>query len=127
VASQGLTFDAGLLIAADKGSRTFDAIWQESVVRHARRTVPITVLAQVWRNDAVMIARVLKACTIEALSEQRAKAIGVLLGKSRTSDVVDASVVLGALDRRDAIVTSDVEDIERLLQVLGADLPVIRV
>jgi len=125
--AQGLTFDTGLLIAAEKGTRMFDAIWQESVERRSRRTVPIPVLAQAWRSRAVMVARIVKACTIEPLTEDRAREIGILLGKSGTSDVVDASVVLGAIERGDGIVTSDPEDIERLLDAVGAKLPVIRV
>ena len=40
---------------------------------------------------------------------------------------MDASVVLGAVDRNDTIVTSDPDDIERLLEVLGTELPVIHV
>jgi predicted nucleic acid-binding protein len=125
--ARGLTFDTGLLIAAEKRSPVFHAIWDESVVRRARRTVPMPVLAQVWRKDAVMIARVLKACTVEALTERRAKEIGALLGESRTSDVVDASVALGAVERGDAIVTSDPDDMLRLLDALGAELPIVTV
>jgi hypothetical protein len=125
--ARGLTFDTGLLIAAEKRSRLFHAIWNESVQRRARRTVPMPVLAQVWRSNTVMIARVLKACTIEGLTERRSKEIGVLLGESATSDIVDASVVLGAVERDDAIVTSDPDDILRLLAAVGADIPIIKV
>ena len=125
--ARGLTFDAGPLIAAEKRSVQFRALWDESVRRRARRTVPMAVLAQVWRSDAAMIARVLKASTVEGFTERRAKDVGVLLGKSGTADIVDASVVLGAVERDDAIVTSDPDDIIYLLSVLGADLPVVKV
>jgi hypothetical protein len=125
--AQGLTLDTGALIAAEKRSRIFHAIVQRSVERRAVLTVPMTVLAQAWRNNAVMIARAINACTVEPLTRNRANQIGVLLGKTRTSDIVDASVVLGAIDRRDAIVTSDPDDIGRLLEALGDRLPIIRV
>jgi hypothetical protein len=125
--ARGLTFDTGLLIAAEKRSRLFHAVWNESVLRRSRRTVPMPVLAQVWRKDAAMIARVVKACTIEALTEARSKQIGVLLGESRTIDIIDASVVLGAVERDDAIVTSDPDDMRLLLDTLGADVPIVKV
>jgi len=65
--------------------------------------------------------------TIEPLDLPCAKAIGLLLAKSGTSDVIEAMVVLGAVGRRDAIVTSDPEDIERLLAAAGAKVPLILV
>jgi hypothetical protein len=125
--ARGLTFDTGLLIAAEKRTRLFHAIWSESVERGSRRTVPMPVLAQVWRSNAAMVARVVKACTIEALTEQRSKAIGVLLGQTGTSDIIDASVALGAAERGDAVVTSDPDDIARLLEALHSTLPIIKV
>ncbi len=85
------------------------------------------VLAQVWREKSVMIARVLNACTVEPFTERRAKQIGALLGKSGTADIVDAAVVLGAVERDDAIVTSDPDDIRRLLAALDENVPVIDV
>ena len=125
--AQGLTLDTGALIAAEKRSPIFHALVQRSVERRAVLTVPIAVLAQAWRTQAVIIARTVNACTVEPLTRNRAKQIGVLLGKSKTSDIVDASVVLGAIDRRDAIVTSDPDDIGRLLGALGEKLPIIRI
>ncbi len=123
--AQGLTLDAGALIAAEKHPPVFFGIIKRSLQRKAVLTVPIAVLAQVWRSDAVMIARAVKACAVEPLSTGRAKEIGGLLGKTRTSDIVDASVVLSAVARRDAIVTADPDDIGRLLDALGEKLPII--
>lgn len=78
-----------------------------------------------WRGNSPAIARILNACEIEILDEVRAKRIGALLAKSKTSDVVDAAVVLGASERGDAIVTSDPEDIERLIAANGVRLSVL--
>ncbi len=39
-----------------------------------------------------------------------------------TSDVVDASVVVGAAARADLIVTSDADDLRRLRDALGIDV-----
>jgi hypothetical protein len=41
--------------------------------------------------------------------------VGVLLGKHRTSDIVDATVALGALERGDDVWTSDPNDMLRYL------------
>ena len=118
----GLTLDSGALIAADKGTAWWRAIWKEEAERGALVTIPSAVLAQVWRGNSPRIALLLQACEIEVLDERAAKKVGALLAKSRTSDVVDAAVVLGAAYRGDRIVTSDPEDIERLIAATGIKL-----
>jgi hypothetical protein len=123
----GLTLDAGALIAAEKGDRRFWALWSEALDRGATVTVPAAVVAQVWRGNSVVVARILKGCAVEPLSEERAKASGRLLALSRTKDVVDASVVMGASTRHDAIVTSDRGDIDRLARALRRKVPIIEV
>jgi hypothetical protein len=121
----GTDLDSGALIAAEKGTPRFRAIWEEAADRGALVTVPADVISQVWRGNSAMVARILNACDIEVLDEGRAKRVGALLAKSRTSDVVDAAVVLGAADRGDRIVTSDPEDIERLVAACGIKLSVL--
>jgi hypothetical protein len=56
---------------------------------------------------------------VVALDEDSAHRVGALLGKARTKDVVDASVVVLATGRRADVVTDDVADIERLLAAVG--------
>jgi hypothetical protein len=121
----GLTLDSGALIAADKGTARWRAIWKEEAERGGLVTVPAAVLAQVWRGNSPRIALLLQACEIEILDEWAAKNVGALLAKSRTTDVVDATVVLGAAARGDRIVTSDPEDIERLIAATGIKLSVL--
>ncbi|HET6284435.1 MAG TPA: PIN domain-containing protein [Polyangia bacterium] len=123
--ASGLTLDAGALIAAEKQDRAFYVLWKEALDRRARVTLPAVVLAQVWRGNSPVIARLLPSCSIEDLDEDTAKAIGVLLGKARRSDVVDAVVVLGAASRGDAIVTSDRADIDPLVAAIGAKLRIL--
>lgn len=123
--ASGLTLDAGGLIAAEKHDRSFYVIWKEALERRARVTVPAAVLAQVWRGNSPTIARLLPSCWIEDLDEDTAKAIGVLLAKTRRSDVVDAAVVLGAASRGDAIVTSDRADIDPLIAAVGVKLRIL--
>jgi hypothetical protein len=123
----GLTLDSGALIAAEKGERRFWALWKEALARGVSITAQAAVVAQVWRGNSPVIARLLRACEVEALTEERAKQVGRLLALSRSADVVDAAVVVGAAERRDAILTSDTGDIERLVRALGRSVAVIRI
>jgi hypothetical protein len=116
----GLTLDSGALIAAEKQDRRFWVLWAAAMKRAARVTVPSAVVAQTWRGNSPIIARLLISCDVEVLDENAAKQVGTLLAKSRiASDVVDAAVVVGAARRGDAIVTSDPDDIRRLLEAAG--------
>ena len=116
--ARGLTLDTGALIAAERRSEIFRATWHEAVRRHAVITIPAPVLAQAWRGRNPLIDRLLPACVIEPLSEADARSIGRLLAAAGTSDVIDAMVVVGASIREDAIVTSDPDDLARLLSAL---------
>jgi hypothetical protein len=53
----GLTLDSGALIAAEKASLRFRAIWKERQERGRPVTLPAVVLAQVWRGNRPVIAR----------------------------------------------------------------------
>ena len=125
--ASGLTLDAGALIAAEKQHRTFYVLWKEALDRRAPITLPAAVLAQVWRGNSPLIARLLPSCSIVDLDEPTAKRIGVLLAKAGRSDVVDAAVVVGAAARGDAIVTSDRADIAPLVAALGVKLRIVDV
>jgi hypothetical protein len=100
---------------------------EEALDRGAPITAQAAVVAQVWRGNSPVIARLLRACDVEVLTEERAKQVGRLLALSRSADVVDAAVVVGAAERRDAILTSDPRDIERLVRALGRNLAIIPV
>lgn len=80
--------------------------------------VPAGVLGQVWR-DGTRQARVAAligsaACQVDILDGPAAKAAGVLCGRSGTTDVIDASVVLAARARSAVVVTSDPQDLLRI-------------
>jgi hypothetical protein len=123
----GLTLDAGALIAIEKGSRAIMTLLKTAA--HAGRsvTVPSAVLAQAWRGNSPLVAQVLKACAADVLDWPAAKLVGALLGRAGKSDVIDAFVVVSAQKRGDAIVTSDPEDIEHLVSFCGSDLKVTKV
>jgi len=61
------------------------------------------------------------------LGETEAREAGRLLGITKTSDVVDAVVVTTALRQKAAILTSDPEDIERLVRASGREVAVVAI
>ena len=74
------------------------------------------VVGQVWRARGprqASLARALGGIEIRALDETLGRAAGELLSLTRTSDVIDAALVLLAEDG-DYVVTSDLDDIEPL-------------
>lgn len=111
----GLTLDTGALIAADRDDRRFWTFWKEAERRDIDVTVPTAVLTQAWRRGrTARMAMLLEACLTEGLDERLAKATGVLCGESKTSDIVDAVVIVSAAQRGDDVLTSDSGDLRRL-------------
>jgi len=90
---------------------------QALAARYSLR-VPAGVVGQAWRDSQtqVALARFLRAEEVEVipLDEQLSRSCGELCGATGTSDVIDASVVILARERRDVIVTSDPDDLRRL-------------
>lgn len=82
--------------------------------------VPAGVLAQAWRGGPQpKLSRLLAGCRVEALNEVRARSAGAACALAGTSDVVDASVAVGAASRDDVVVTSDPDDIRHLADALN--------
>jgi hypothetical protein len=122
----GLTYDSGALLAAEGNDGRMWALHRRALERLHTPTVPAATLAQAWRGGPQpQLARVLDGCVIGALDERAARTVGVLLARSGTSDVVDASVVAGALQRGDAVVTSDQRDVEALASAVGRRVNII--
>jgi hypothetical protein len=109
----GVTYDSGALIAAEQGERLMWARHRALLLGRVVPTVPASVVAQCWRGTPrqAQLARLLAGCEVEALDDARAKATGTLAGRARTTDIVDASVVEGALRRGDLIISSDQGDL----------------
>jgi len=113
-----VVLDAGALIAFERGGERARALVRLAVAREHTLVVPAGALAQVWRDgrrQARLASLVNHRLTeVDPLDEQMAKAAGALCGRTNTSDVVDASIVLTARTRGAAIVTSDTVDLRRL-------------
>lgn len=116
-----IVYDTGALLAAEVGNRRVWALHKE-VGDDPIVTSP--VLTQAWRGGPrqASLARFLKGCHISPPTEEIARYAGVLLGRTGTSDAVDAIVVATAFTyRASMIVTSDPDDIAALC---GAARPV---
>jgi hypothetical protein len=121
----GTTYDAGVLIAVDRGDRAAAARHRRLTDRGIIPTVPAPVLAQAWRGGPQpALSRLLRGCTVRATDEVEARRAGTALARSGTSDVVDATVVVGALDRGDGVVSSDPDDLRMIAAALGRSLVV---
>lgn len=119
----GLTYDTGLLIAAERSNRRAWALHRRALERGLVPTVPAGVLGQAWRGGPqAQMSRLLRGCRVEALDSARARSAGAACSLAGISDVVDASVVVGAGARGDVVVTSDPDDLGRLRDALGFDL-----
>jgi predicted nucleic acid-binding protein len=117
----GLTYDTGALLAAEAGRRQVWVLHEQAMNERVRPTVPAAVLAQAWRGGPQpLLSRLLRGCTVEALTEQAARAAGAALAASRASDVVDAMVVVAAVGRQDTVVTTDPNDLRRIAGAIGA-------
>lgn len=125
---RGVTYDAGMLIAADRDDRSAWALHQRLLRVGAPVVVPAVVLAQAWRGGPqASLSRLLSACRLEPISVAEARLAGAACAKAGTHDVIDALVVVGALRRGDLVVTSDPQDLTRVAAALGAELALERV
>ena len=120
----GVTYDAGALIAAQRNSRRMWALHAGYLAEEVIPTVPAPVLAQAWRGGSrqASLSRLLRMCETEPMSEDLARNVGVLAGKSGHDDIVDVSVAEGAIRRDDAVVTSNVTDIVKIAEAAAARL-----
>jgi ethanolamine utilization microcompartment shell protein EutS len=122
----GITLDAGGLIALDRDDRKVVALVASASQRGGRITIPATALAQAIRRPAkqARLSRLIRQPDTDliALDGRDATAVGLLLAKKGTSDIVDAHVVVCAQRAKQAVVTSDVGDLRRLapdLEIIG--------
>ena len=122
----GVTYDTGALVAADRGERRQWARHRALLAHRVIPTVPSTVLAQAWRGGSrqALLSRLLAGCDIEVLDDARARAAGTLAARAGTTDIVDASMVEGALRRRDLIVSSDPADLTAIGAAISCHLEI---
>ena len=128
-----LVLDAGALIALDRNDRGAWAMLRVAADDATTVLVPAGVIAQAWRDGRrqALLSRALSHCDEVPLDGVVARAAGLLCGRAGTTDVIDASVAVtaaGVARHGDvAIITSDPDDIRRLLSVLDVATRVVHV
>lgn len=120
----GVTYDTGALVAAERNDRKMWALHAGFLAESVVPMVPSAVLAEAWRGGTrqASLARLLAACDVEPLTDAQARAVGVLAGRSRHDDIVDVTVVEGAIRRRSAVVTSNTAHMLKIATAVGVDL-----
>ena len=121
----GLTYDTGALIAAERDDRLLWALHRAALLRGITPTVPAGVLGEAWRGGPQHhLSRLLKGCRVEDLTEGQARQIGVLASRSGLSDTVDLAVTEGAMRRNDAVATSNRTHIDQAADAAGRQLTI---
>jgi len=109
-----LVLGAGALLAAERGHRDVVALIKQELL--AGR-VPVThggVVGQAWRGGRqARLASLLPALDVRPLDDKLGRQAGVLLGKARRADVIDAALTVLANDG-DSVLTSDPTDLAAL-------------
>jgi hypothetical protein len=121
-------YDAAVLVAADRNERRAWAEHKARLELGVLPLVPAPVVAQVSRSpQQAQLRRFLTGCAVVPLGETGAHEAGRLLGLTKTSDVVDAFVVTTALRQKATILTSDPDDIKRLVRASGRETAVVAI
>jgi len=114
----GITLDAGGLIAVDRNDRRILVLLARVQETGARVTVPATALAQAIRQPErqARLSRLVRQPNTDVVVLDRVDAtnVGRVLEASRTTDIVDAHVVICARRTRQPIITSDADDLRAL-------------
>lgn len=122
-----LVLDAGAFLAVERGDRLTAALVKAELLAGRAPISHGGVIGQVWRGGAGKQARVamlVAATEVVAVDELLGRRAGMLLKQTRTSDVIDAAVVLLAADG-DSILTSDPDDLEPLARAAGLHVEIV--
>lgn len=121
-----LVLDSGALIGFDRGDRQVAALLEAARRRGDRVLSSSGCVGQSWCDGArqVRLARLLAGVDERALDPSASKAVGELWARTRLDDVVDAHIALLTHDG-DVVLTSDRDDLKRLLRVHGVRADVV--
>jgi len=123
-----VVLDAGGLIAVDRVDRKVGAILRVAQQENIPVRTSAAVVAQVWRSGSrqANLARVLTGIDVAALNVQAGRSVGEVLALSQSADVVDGH--LGFIVRSgDTVLTSDTNDIKKILRARGVSATLRRV
>jgi hypothetical protein len=121
-------FDAGGLIALDRGDREVGAILAVAAEAGVDAVTSVACVAQAWRDPArqARLARALAGFVERSLDPRAARDCGLLLARTSTSDIADGAIAL-VVEDGDTVLTSDPGDIEHLLDTAGRSIRIHRV
>jgi predicted nucleic acid-binding protein len=122
-----LVLDAGAFVAAERDDRALIARLRVAQRHGVELRSNAIVAAQVWRDPQgrqARLARLLRSVDVRPVDDETGRAAGVLIGRAGTQDPIDATLVLVA-HAGDRILTSDPQDIQRLVSAAGRSVPVI--
>ncbi len=108
--------DAGAFVAVDRDDRSMIARLQVARQHGIELRTSAIVVAQVWwdpKGRQAGLARLLRAVDVRPIDERLGRESGILIGRARTTDPIDATVVLVA-SHGDRILTSDPSDLRHL-------------
>ena len=123
-----LVLDAGALVAVERGEREVLALIKQELRDGRAPRTHGGVVGQVWRGGAgrqAILARLLPGLDVLPIDVELGRRAGMLLGRAKRTDVIDAAVVLLAADG-DIILTSDPEDLRALAAAARADVDLVR-
>lgn len=122
-----LVLDTGAFVAAERDDRALVARLRAAQRHGVELRSTAIVVAQVWRDAQgrqALLARLLRAVDVRPVDDKAGRAAGELIGRAGTSDPLDATLVLVA-HSGDRILTSDPQDIQRLVAAAGRSAAVI--
>lgn len=120
-----VTFDAGALIAIERGDSEIRALVRVLAMTNTPIRIPAPVIAEVWRGGSGAQARLAHFLgsgldkghvEIVALDYAVAKEVGVILNRASMS-VTDGTVCQSAVLTGGGVVTSDPKDIQQIIPV----------
>ena len=120
-----MILDAGFLISIDRSETTAHTFLAAADRSGTALHTTHPVVAQVWRDSPrqARLAAFLRAITVHPLNDGRT--VGRLLAQAKTSDVVDAHLVICAVRFGHDILTGDPGDIATLTEMFGPAAPVV--
>lgn len=124
-----VVLDAGALLAIERGDRRIAAVLKAELAAGRSPRTHGGVIGQVWRGGTgrqARLAKALQGVEIVAIDDALGRRVGILLGRSGRTDVIDAGVVLIA-DEGDEVFTADRTDLHDLAAAAGRQLDLVDV
>ena len=124
-----LVLDAGALVAVERGEKAVTVMVKREILAGRAPVTHGGVIGQVWRSGSgrqASLAVLLSSVWVVPLDDALGRRAGVLLGRDGGSDVIDAALVLLAVDG-DQILTSDPDDLRRLAAASGVRVDLVAV